>query len=321
MTSMPASRSALATTLAPRSCPSSPGLATTTRMRPCATVPAPLSMPAGPRFAARPRLGRYYPAILPPQRPQTPRRTTARARPRPAPAAARPRPRRQARLPAAPGRQGPQADPAQPAGARLDRRLGPVRTGDPGRRGPVPGPAGPAGTALGAGGAGLGPAGRGRHRDRRAGRPGDGGRPPRRPAGLPGPARRLPDQGRRQRLRPPLRRAALGRERLPGQRAPRRPGSPAAAAPGPGGRGRRRPLRRPPLTLRRRPEAADTPTCDHGEWSSWDRCEVRVIARVLCATAQSEQATLWGEQVGRVGRTAPGFQGAVLLREGAKLLA
>ena len=51
-----------------------------------------------------------------------------------------------------------------------------------------------------------------------------------------------------------------------------------------------------------------------------------MIARVLCATAQSEQAaltmaTLWGEQVGRFGRTAPGFQGAVLLREGAKLLA
>jgi len=51
-----------------------------------------------------------------------------------------------------------------------------------------------------------------------------------------------------------------------------------------------------------------------------------VIARVLCATAQSEQAAeamaeLWGEQVGRFERTAPGFQGAVLLREGAKLLA
>jgi hypothetical protein len=53
---------------------------------------------------------------------------------------------------------------------------------------------------------------------------------------------------------------------------------------------------------------------------------VPVIARVLCATAQSEQAAetiaeLWGEQVGRFERTAPGFQGAVLLREGAKLLA
>ena len=51
-----------------------------------------------------------------------------------------------------------------------------------------------------------------------------------------------------------------------------------------------------------------------------------MIARVLCATAQSEQAAmtmaeLWGEQVGRFERTAPGFQGAVLLREGTKLLA
>src|SRR5918998_4212130 len=34
MTSIPASRRARATTLAPRSCPSSPGLATTTRIRP-----------------------------------------------------------------------------------------------------------------------------------------------------------------------------------------------------------------------------------------------------------------------------------------------
>jgi hypothetical protein len=53
---------------------------------------------------------------------------------------------------------------------------------------------------------------------------------------------------------------------------------------------------------------------------------VDVIARVLCATAQSEQAALtmaalWGEQVGRFERTAPGFQGAVLLREGSRLLA
>ena len=51
-----------------------------------------------------------------------------------------------------------------------------------------------------------------------------------------------------------------------------------------------------------------------------------MIARVLCATAQSEQAAmtmaaLWGEQVGRFERAAPGFQGAVLLREGANLLA
>ena len=51
-----------------------------------------------------------------------------------------------------------------------------------------------------------------------------------------------------------------------------------------------------------------------------------VIARVLCATARSEQAAatmaeLWGEQVGRFERTAPGFQGAVLVREGTNLLA
>ena len=48
-----------------------------------------------------------------------------------------------------------------------------------------------------------------------------------------------------------------------------------------------------------------------------------MIARVLCATAQSEQAAvtmaeLWGEQVGRFERSAPGFQGAVLLREGER---
>src|SRR6266508_1692949 len=38
MTSKPASRRARATTLTPRSCPSRPGLATTTRIRPCATL-------------------------------------------------------------------------------------------------------------------------------------------------------------------------------------------------------------------------------------------------------------------------------------------
>jgi heme-degrading monooxygenase HmoA len=51
-----------------------------------------------------------------------------------------------------------------------------------------------------------------------------------------------------------------------------------------------------------------------------------MIARVLCATTGSERAAmkmaaLWGEQVGRFERAAPGFQGAVLLREGANLLA
>src|SRR5919201_6529528 len=48
MTSKPASRRARATTLAPRSWPSSPGLATTTRMRPCAMRPSALSLPPGP---------------------------------------------------------------------------------------------------------------------------------------------------------------------------------------------------------------------------------------------------------------------------------
>src|SRR5436190_466320 len=106
MTSMPASRSALATTLAPRSCPSSPGLATTTRMRPCATVPLPLSpSPAGPRFAAGPHLARYYPAIHPPQRPN-PGEDDRRPDQRPAPAA-RPRP---------PGPDPPPAAAAAPPG-------------------------------------------------------------------------------------------------------------------------------------------------------------------------------------------------------------
>src|SRR5919108_4234467 len=76
MTSMPASRSALATTLAPRSCPSSPGLATTTRMRPCATVfRSPFAACADPGSAAGPHLGRYYPAT--PDAPASHRRTTA----------------------------------------------------------------------------------------------------------------------------------------------------------------------------------------------------------------------------------------------------
>jgi hypothetical protein len=51
-----------------------------------------------------------------------------------------------------------------------------------------------------------------------------------------------------------------------------------------------------------------------------------VFARVLRATARSEQAALtmaalWGDQVGRFERAAPGFQGSVLLREGVCLLA
>jgi hypothetical protein len=53
---------------------------------------------------------------------------------------------------------------------------------------------------------------------------------------------------------------------------------------------------------------------------------VTLIARVLRATTRSEQAALavaalWSEQVGQFERVAPGFQGGVLLREGADLLA
>ena len=52
----------------------------------------------------------------------------------------------------------------------------------------------------------------------------------------------------------------------------------------------------------------------------------QVIARVLRASARSEQAAmtmaaLWGDQVRRFERSAPGFQGGVLLREGTDLLA
>jgi hypothetical protein len=51
-----------------------------------------------------------------------------------------------------------------------------------------------------------------------------------------------------------------------------------------------------------------------------------VIARVLRATTRSEQAALtmavlWGQRVCSIERTAPGFQGGVLLREGTDLLA
>src|ERR1041384_6137648 len=61
MTSIPASRRARATTFAPRSWPSSPGLAITTRIRPCATATSAtfLVLPSR-RGAARTYLGRYY---------------------------------------------------------------------------------------------------------------------------------------------------------------------------------------------------------------------------------------------------------------------
>src|SRR6266536_3078249 len=96
MTSMPASRRARATTLAPRSCPSRPGLAITTRIRPCATATSALSRPAvgacrpGTRARPDPRtarshLGRYYRAgaAAPGERPNPVPR--AKEQPRPVP--------------------------------------------------------------------------------------------------------------------------------------------------------------------------------------------------------------------------------------------
>src|SRR3954454_21070174 len=56
MTSIPASRSARAMILAPRSCPSRPGLATTTRiLRPEVAMPAAYPLPRGRRRAPQPR--------------------------------------------------------------------------------------------------------------------------------------------------------------------------------------------------------------------------------------------------------------------------
>jgi hypothetical protein len=51
-----------------------------------------------------------------------------------------------------------------------------------------------------------------------------------------------------------------------------------------------------------------------------------VIARVLRATARSEQealamAVLWSSEIGPFERARPGFQGGILLREGPDLLA
>ena len=234
----------LATTLAPRSCPSRPGLATTTRMRPCATVPAaPFGVAAGPRFAAGPHLGDTTRPC--PTRPNAPCEDDRPCPPRPAP----PRPGRDpggqvAYLPRR--RPDPQADPAQPARPRLDRRLGRVRARDPHRRGPVPGqegrprrppgsrsrpsrpcrarsprsPGRPAGSSWSTAGASCGPS-------------------PRDPARCGPPAGGSPAPAS----------ASAGTPRaLPGERAARRPGGPAAAAPGPGRGGRRRPVRRPPLT-------------------------------------------------------------------------
>jgi len=51
-----------------------------------------------------------------------------------------------------------------------------------------------------------------------------------------------------------------------------------------------------------------------------------VIARVLRATTRSEDAAvalaaLWGRDIGPNERTAPGYEGGILLREGADVLA
>ena len=55
----------------------------------------------------------------------------------------------------------------------------------------------------------------------------------------------LPGAGGRQRVRPPLRRPALGPHRRPGQQPPRRPGGPSPAAPGHALVRGRRPVRQP----------------------------------------------------------------------------
>jgi hypothetical protein len=51
-----------------------------------------------------------------------------------------------------------------------------------------------------------------------------------------------------------------------------------------------------------------------------------LIARVLRATTRSEEAALalaalWGRDIGPAERSAPGFEGGILLREGADVLA
>ena len=51
-----------------------------------------------------------------------------------------------------------------------------------------------------------------------------------------------------------------------------------------------------------------------------------MIARVLRATTRSEEAALavaalWGRDIGPSERCAPGFEGGILLREGADVLA
>src|SRR6266545_4987259 len=154
MTSMPASRRARATTLAPRSCPSSPGLAITTRIRPCATATsAPFSSCRREQARDPPLLGKILPVggiapagAAPPGagRPSTEEPQSRAPGPDP--------PTR--RLPAAEGGQSAQADPAQPARAAVDAGGDPVRAGDPGCGDAVPGQGRAPRRALAAGGAG-----------------------------------------------------------------------------------------------------------------------------------------------------------------------
>src|SRR5436853_562196 len=84
MTSKPASRKARAMTLAPRSCPSSPGLATTTRYGLCmGSTPhaAVASRPDGARHLAEPRAGRPEPRQPAPEgAPLVPPRVIGRVR-------------------------------------------------------------------------------------------------------------------------------------------------------------------------------------------------------------------------------------------------
>src|SRR6266568_1722921 len=192
MTSMPASRRARATTLAPRSCPSSPGLAITTRIRPCATATsAPFSSCRREQARDPPLLGKILPVggiapagAAPPgaERPSTEEPQSRAPGPDP--------PTR--RLPAAEGGQSAQADPAQPARAAVDAGGDPVRAGDPGCGDAVPGQGRAPRRALAAGSAGDPFRRRRGQPGAPAGWRGRGGRPPRDAPDLPGADRLVP---------------------------------------------------------------------------------------------------------------------------------
>src|SRR5918993_1508432 len=231
MTSMPASRSALATTLAPRSWPSSPGLATTTRMRPCATVPAPLLGPPPPApLRCRAAPGKILPGHRAAPTPGS-RRTIAVP-------TSDPPPRRPGRDP------GGRVAYLPPRAAKARKLILRSQLG----RGWIVASALFGLVILVAGVLFLA-------------RDGHPGPPWVRVAPLsslpdgavteaPGPR---PGGGRGGGFPPPLRRPPLGPGRRPGQQPPRRPGGPSPAAPGPGLLRRRRPVRQPwvgPVTQR-----------------------------------------------------------------------